>query len=111
MAPHIQETMPIQQNGYSHNINHNPEPRNEPKDGDYIQWQALPPGGPLNRWSQKLTRGHDSPGAQVSEIFPSLISLSRHLAGAQSSRRKKKSPSQFPIPDSTRLAVKKSTTT
>ncbi|KAK4215406.1 dihydroxy-acid and 6-phosphogluconate dehydratase [Rhypophila decipiens] len=65
MAPHIQETMPMQQNGYSHNINHNPEPRNEPKDGDYIQWQALPPGGPLNRWSQKLTRGHDSPGAQA----------------------------------------------
>lgn len=39
--------------------------RNEPRPGDYIQWKTLPPGGPLNRWSQALTRGHDFPGAQA----------------------------------------------
>ena len=33
---------------------------------DYIQFKALPPGGPLNRWSHALTNGHDYPGAQVS---------------------------------------------
>ncbi|KAH8898992.1 dihydroxy-acid dehydratase [Thozetella sp. PMI_491] len=39
--------------------------RNEPQRDDYIQWNVLPPGGPLNRWSQNLTREHDFPGAQA----------------------------------------------
>ncbi|KAK1831468.1 dihydroxy-acid and 6-phosphogluconate dehydratase [Podospora conica] len=39
--------------------------RNEPKYGDYTQFKTLPPGGPLNRWSHALTRGHDFPGAQA----------------------------------------------
>ncbi len=46
--------------------------RNEPKQDDYIQWKVLPPGGPLNRWSQNLTRDHDFPGAQVREYSPSV---------------------------------------
>ncbi|CAK7234663.1 hypothetical protein SBRCBS47491_009024 [Sporothrix bragantina] len=33
--------------------------------GDYTHFDALPPGGALNRWSQNLTRGHDHPGAQA----------------------------------------------
>ncbi|GAO17071.1 hypothetical protein UVI_02003430 [Ustilaginoidea virens] len=32
---------------------------------DYIQFDCLPPGGPLNRWSAVLTREHDFPGAQA----------------------------------------------
>ncbi|PNH39908.1 hypothetical protein VD0004_g7034 [Verticillium dahliae] len=32
---------------------------------DYLQFESLPPGGKLNRWSQKITRGHDFPGAQA----------------------------------------------
>ncbi|ROT38099.1 dihydroxy-acid dehydratase [Sodiomyces alkalinus F11] len=32
---------------------------------DYIQFPVLPPGGKLNRWSHKLTREHDYPGAQA----------------------------------------------
>jgi len=39
--------------------------RREPKAGDFLAFESLPPGGPLNRWSQKLTRGHDYPGSQV----------------------------------------------
>ncbi|KAL1867818.1 hypothetical protein VTK73DRAFT_3992 [Phialemonium thermophilum] len=39
--------------------------RNELRPGDYIQWNVLPPGGPLNRWSSTITRGHDFPGAQA----------------------------------------------
>ncbi len=35
------------------------------KRGDYVHFDALPSGGPLNRWSQNLTRGHDHPGAQA----------------------------------------------
>lgn len=37
----------------------------ETKPGDYLDWERLPPGGPLNRYSAKITRGHDFPGAQV----------------------------------------------
>lgn len=45
---------------------------NQGQDGkEYIQWKALPPGGPLNRWSHALTNDHDFPGAQVSEVPPS----------------------------------------
>lgn len=40
--------------------------RNVPRDGDYIQWDSLPPGGALNRWSHSMTKGHDYVGAQVS---------------------------------------------
>lgn len=40
--------------------------RNVPRDGDYIQWDCLPPGGALNRWSHSMTKGHDYVGAQVS---------------------------------------------
>lgn len=41
-------------------------PTVDPKqDKDYIPFPCLPPGGPLNRWSTKLTREHDYPGAQV----------------------------------------------
>ncbi|KJR81894.1 dihydroxy-acid dehydratase [Sporothrix schenckii 1099-18] len=36
-----------------------------PKPGDYTHFNALAPGGALNRWSQNLTRGHDHPGAQA----------------------------------------------
>ncbi|KAH8780857.1 dihydroxy-acid dehydratase [Diaporthe sp. PMI_573] len=39
--------------------------RNTPRDGDYIQWDSLPPGGPLNRWSHSMTKGHDYVGAQA----------------------------------------------
>ncbi|CAK7205358.1 hypothetical protein SEUCBS139899_008128 [Sporothrix eucalyptigena] len=35
------------------------------KPGDYTHFDALPPRGALNRWSQNLTRGHDHPGAQA----------------------------------------------
>lgn len=35
------------------------------KPGDYTHFDALAPGGALNRWSQNLTRGHDHPGAQA----------------------------------------------
>ncbi|EJT76792.1 hypothetical protein GGTG_06707 [Gaeumannomyces tritici R3-111a-1] len=37
----------------------------ETKPGDYLDWERLPPGGPLNRYSAKITRGHDFPGAQA----------------------------------------------
>ncbi|AEO57268.1 dihydroxy-acid and 6-phosphogluconate dehydratase-like protein, partial [Thermothelomyces thermophilus ATCC 42464] len=56
MAPHANEA-PVGQNDH-------PD-RNLPKPGDYLQFDCLPPGGPLNRWSQVLTRGHDFPGAQA----------------------------------------------
>ena len=43
-----------------------PAPGHDPKSSsDYVQFNCLPPGGPLNRWSTTLTRGHDFPGAQV----------------------------------------------
>ncbi|KAK8065750.1 dihydroxy-acid dehydratase [Apiospora hydei] len=38
----------------------------DPKaDPQYIQFDCLPPGGPLNRWSHSITREHDFPGAQA----------------------------------------------
>lgn len=41
-------------------------PVHDPKQSsDYIPFPCLPPGGPLNRWSTKITREHDYPGAQV----------------------------------------------
>lgn len=43
-----------------------PELGHDPKSSsDYLQFNCLPPGGPLNRWSAGLTRDHDLPGAQV----------------------------------------------
>ncbi|KAK3313569.1 dihydroxy-acid/6-phosphogluconate dehydratase [Apodospora peruviana] len=57
MAPHIDDTS-TQESGQN-------EPRNEPKDGEYIQWETLPPNGALNRWSHVLTREHEFPGAQA----------------------------------------------
>ncbi|OAA65318.1 Dihydroxy-acid/6-phosphogluconate dehydratase [Niveomyces insectorum RCEF 264] len=42
------------------------EPTHDPKaPADYIEFPCLPPGGPLNRWSTKITREHDFPGAQA----------------------------------------------
>ncbi|RYP08875.1 hypothetical protein DL765_008656 [Monosporascus sp. GIB2] len=38
------------------------DPKSDPQ---YIQFRCLPPGGPLNRWSHMITRGHDYPGAQA----------------------------------------------
>ncbi|KKA30285.1 hypothetical protein TD95_003881 [Thielaviopsis punctulata] len=38
-------------------------PTNSPS--QYASFPALPPGGPLNRWSHFLTRNHDMPGAQA----------------------------------------------
>lgn len=32
---------------------------------DYLQFPILPPGDKLNRWSHKITREHDYPGAQA----------------------------------------------
>ncbi|KAK5994404.1 Dihydroxy-acid dehydratase [Cladobotryum mycophilum] len=41
-------------------------PSHDPKSSeDYLQFNCLPPGGPLNRWSATLTREHDFPGAQA----------------------------------------------
>ncbi|KAH6968900.1 hypothetical protein HG530_006126 [Fusarium avenaceum] len=41
-------------------------PVHDPKQSsDYIPFPCLPPGGPLNRWSTKITREHDYPGAQA----------------------------------------------
>lgn len=37
----------------------------EPHNTAYAHFPSLPPGGPLNRWSHYLTRGHDMPGAQA----------------------------------------------
>ncbi|EEU39469.1 uncharacterized protein NECHADRAFT_43706 [Fusarium vanettenii 77-13-4] len=43
-----------------------PVPTHDPKQStDYIPFPCLPPGGPLNRWSTKVTREHDYPGAQA----------------------------------------------
>ncbi|KAK3994230.1 dihydroxy-acid and 6-phosphogluconate dehydratase [Cladorrhinum sp. PSN332] len=61
MAPH-KEDSPERQIGLENG--HSTE-RNVPKPGEYIQFDHLPPGGPLNRWSQFMTRGHDFPGAQA----------------------------------------------
>ncbi|WZH43373.1 dihydroxy-acid/6-phosphogluconate dehydratase [Fusarium acuminatum] len=41
-------------------------PVHDPKQSsEYIPFPCLPPGGPLNRWSTKITREHDYPGAQT----------------------------------------------
>ncbi|KAK0646831.1 hypothetical protein B0T16DRAFT_290286, partial [Cercophora newfieldiana] len=58
MAPHADESSTPQDAATT--------ARNEPQYDDYIQWKVLPAGGPLNRWSHAVTRGHDFPGAQVS---------------------------------------------
>lgn len=72
MAPHADETQSGQggQSGQSGQGNGHGD-RNVPKPGDYLQFESLPPNGPLNRWSQVLTRDHDFPGAQV-RISPSI---------------------------------------
>ena len=62
MAPH-KEDSPERQVGLDDGSH---TERNMPKPGEYIQFDHLPPGGPLNRWSQFMTRGHDFPGAQAS---------------------------------------------
>ncbi|KAK3358438.1 hypothetical protein B0T24DRAFT_540608 [Lasiosphaeria ovina] len=64
--------------------------RNEPRPGDYTQFERLPPGGPLNRWSQVITRGHDFPGAQVS-LF-SLPPTSVLLLGTSRLREMRATP-------------------
>lgn len=72
MAPHADEARGfpngrenVQGNGSS-STSHGNGQRNMPDPGDYIQFECLPPGGPLNRWSHAMTREHDFPGAQVS---------------------------------------------
>ncbi|EHA48200.1 dihydroxy-acid dehydratase [Pyricularia oryzae 70-15] len=42
-----------------------PEHSRESRPGDYLDFERRPPGGPLNRWSSKITTGHDFPGAQA----------------------------------------------
>ncbi|TLD28357.1 hypothetical protein PspLS_03104 [Pyricularia sp. CBS 133598] len=42
-----------------------PEHSRESRPGDYLDFERRPPGGPLNRWSSKITKGHDFPGAQA----------------------------------------------
>ncbi|KAM3524376.1 hypothetical protein NHJ13051_004577 [Beauveria bassiana] len=43
-----------------------PVPERDPKSSnDFIQFNCLPSGGPLNRWSAGITREHDFPGAQA----------------------------------------------
>jgi dihydroxy-acid dehydratase len=71
MAPHADESHPGQ-NGRESAHGNGHSDRNVPRPGDYIQFEHLPSGGPLNRWSQVLTRGHDFPGAQVRTI-PSIL--------------------------------------
>lgn len=68
MAPHADrdESHTGQNPGQQGQGNGNGDERNLPKAGEYIQFECLPPGGPLNRWSHFLTRDHDFPGAQVS---------------------------------------------
>ncbi|PTD11124.1 Dihydroxy-acid dehydratase [Fusarium culmorum] len=41
-------------------VTHDPK-----QSSDYIPFPCLPPGGALNRWSTKITREHDYPGAQA----------------------------------------------
>ncbi|KAK5655288.1 hypothetical protein OQA88_5855 [Cercophora sp. LCS_1] len=65
MAPHADDTPPPSAIEPTGNGSNDIVGKNEPKYEDYIQWKPLPPGGPLNRWSQSLTRGHDFPGAQA----------------------------------------------
>jgi hypothetical protein len=70
MAPHADESQ-AGQNGRESGQGNGHAERNSPKDGEYIQFECLPPGGPLNRWSHFMTKGHDFPGAQV-RITPSV---------------------------------------
>ncbi|TLD05859.1 uncharacterized protein PgNI_08096 [Pyricularia grisea] len=37
----------------------------ESRPGDYLDFERRPPGGALNRWSSKITKDHDFPGAQA----------------------------------------------
>lgn len=60
MAPHADGSQGGQGNGY--------DARNMPKHDEYIQFECLPTGGPLNRWSHFMTREHDFPGAQASVL-------------------------------------------
>ncbi|KAK4651008.1 hypothetical protein QC762_0115940 [Podospora pseudocomata] len=65
MAPHAEESVGTH-TGHE-NVQHQQEnERNMPKPGEYIQFDHLPAGGPLNRWSHFMTRDHDYPGAQAS---------------------------------------------
>ncbi|KAK4237613.1 dihydroxy-acid and 6-phosphogluconate dehydratase [Achaetomium macrosporum] len=57
MAPHAESAQDGQTNGH--------DERNMPKPEEYIQFECLPAGGPLNRWSHFMTREHDFPGAQA----------------------------------------------
>ncbi|KAH6839546.1 dihydroxy-acid/6-phosphogluconate dehydratase [Chaetomium sp. MPI-CAGE-AT-0009] len=65
MAPHADETPASLDSHENQHHNGNDGDRNQPKYGEYLQFECLPPGGALNRWSQVLTRGHDFPGAQA----------------------------------------------
>lgn len=65
MAPHADESQEGK-NGHGSGNGNGHGDRNVPRPGEYIQFECLPPGGPLNRWSQVMTREHDFPGAQVS---------------------------------------------
>lgn len=65
MAPHADDTPPPSAIEPTNTGSNDIVDRNEPKYEDYIQWKPLSPRGPLNRWSQALTRGHDFPGAQA----------------------------------------------
>ncbi|CAP65732.1 uncharacterized protein PODANS_7_660 [Podospora anserina S mat+] len=65
MAPHAEESVGTH-TGHE-DVQHQQEnERNMPKPGEYIQFDHLPAGGPLNRWSHFMTRDHDYPGAQAS---------------------------------------------
>jgi dihydroxy-acid dehydratase len=50
-----------------------PDPKASP---DYLQFPCLPPGGPLNRWSRRITKDHDFPGAQVRRT---CLNLDTHI--------------------------------
>ncbi|KAK4186687.1 hypothetical protein QBC35DRAFT_386580 [Podospora australis] len=70
MAPHAEhspERSTIPENGHTttHDHQEGQGERNMPSSVDYVHFEHLPPGGPLNRWSHFMTRDHDFPGAQV----------------------------------------------
>lgn len=60
------------------NVSNGAGARNTPRDGDYIQWESLPPGGALNRWSHSMTKDHDFVGAQVSPRYHTTTPAPRH---------------------------------
>ncbi|AEO69728.1 uncharacterized protein THITE_122312 [Thermothielavioides terrestris NRRL 8126] len=62
MAPHADGSQGGQGSGQGNGQGHGE--RNMPKPEEYIQFECLPAGGPLNRWSHFMTREHDFPGAQ-----------------------------------------------